>query len=185
MKQDLGFTVTSNSAQRGFTLVELITVVILLGVLSIVVVPRFVDGTGFAEYAFQKRALGILRNIQIKAMHDTRPNFCYKFNVVTGTDAEFGVSTSSYLNGQENASCANTIDLSSPAFLRTEPGEMSSEDISLTANDGPNLFSFMQFDSMGKITTSSGTCANGCSIKFIGENTARICIAGEGYMYAC
>lgn len=172
-------------AQQGFTLVELITVVILLGIVSISIAPRFTGSTGFSEFAFQKRALSALRNIQLKSMYDTRPNFCYKFILDTDASPEFGPNTASFLAGQESASCVDTIDFSSDGYLRTDSGEMAAESLSLNALDGVLPISFLQFDSLGQPSSSAGSCSAGCTISFIGEQSANVCIASEGYIYAC
>jgi len=180
-----GYKKVTLSTQRGFTLVELITIIILLGIMSIAVVPRFTGTSGFAEYAIQKRMLNALRNIQLKAMHDTRANFCYKLILDTDTTPEFGPPTDSFLNGQEAASCATNIDFASNAFLRSDAGEMSDEGLSLQFNDGTNSISYIAFTSMGQPLTSANNCASGCEISISGEDSVGICIANQGYIYAC
>lgn len=45
---------------QGFTLIELVLVILLLGILAIVVLPRFND-TGFREYGYAEEALSALR----------------------------------------------------------------------------------------------------------------------------
>jgi MSHA pilin protein MshC len=174
-------------AQRGFTLVELITVVTLLGILALSVIPRFMGSSGFAEYTLQKRLLASLRNSQLKAMHDTRGEFCYRTNFVTGSDtsAAFGPSTKSYLSGQELASCETNIDDTSPEFLRTSSGEINAQGVSFSAQDDTTAITYVQFGSFGRASTSAGSCANGCTLTFTGQSLAKICIADEGYVYAC
>lgn len=178
---------TSFKAQQGFTLVELIIVIIVLGILALTILPRFTGSSGFAEYALQKQLLGALQNTQLKAMYDTRNNFCYKINLITGTSptSAFGPSTASYLVGNESNSCGSVVDNSSPYFLRTEAGQISSDGIALTALDNTTPISYVQFDNMGRPFTSAGRCANGCTISFTGESIAKVCIANEGYVHAC
>lgn len=174
-------------AQQGFTLVELVTVVILLGVLALAVAPRFMGSSGFVEYALQKRLIASLRNTQLKAMFDTRSSFCYRTILVTGSSssAAFGPSSKSYLSGNESASCSTNIDSTSPSFLRSSDGEINAEGISLSALDNSTSITYLQFDNYGKPYTSAGTCASGCVISFTGESTAKICVADQGYVYAC
>jgi MSHA pilin protein MshC len=174
-------------AQQGFTLVELVTVVIVLGILALSVAPKFVGPSGFTEYALQKRIVASLRNIQQKSMYDTRSSFCYQLNVVTGsaTSAAFGPSTASYTNGNETASCSTTIDNTSASFLRTQGSEISDNGLSFSATDGSSPITYIRFDNMGRPLTSAGTCATGCSLTFSGQSAATTCISDQGFVHAC
>jgi MSHA pilin protein MshC len=171
--------------QLGFTLVELITVIILLGIMSIAVVPRFMGSSGYSEYAVQKRLLSALRNIQLKSMHDTRSDYCYKLIFDTSTNPEFGPPTASFLSGQQSASCGNTIDYTSSSYLRSDLGELANDKLLLQVNDGASSATFIQFTNSGTPLTDVGTCSSGCEISVIGEDAAKICVASEGYVYAC
>lgn len=171
--------------QLGFTLVELITVIILLGIMSIAVMPRFTGSSGYSEYAVQKRLLSALRNIQLKSMHDTRTDYCYKLNFDTSTSPEFGPPTASFLPGQQSASCGNTIDYTSSSYLRSDLGELANDKLSLQFNDGTSSASFMQFTNRGTPITDVGSCSSGCEISVIGEDAAKICVASEGYVRVC
>lgn len=50
------------NAKSGFTLVELVIVIVVLGILSAVAVPRFIDFSGDAKVAATKGALGGVRS---------------------------------------------------------------------------------------------------------------------------
>ena len=50
------------NAKSGFTLVELVIVIVVLGILSAVAVPRFIDFSGDAKIAATKGALGGVRS---------------------------------------------------------------------------------------------------------------------------
>lgn len=53
--------------QRGFSLIELITILVLIGALATFVVPKL-DPTGFNRYAFRQEVLAALRYAQKTAM---------------------------------------------------------------------------------------------------------------------
>ena len=72
--------ITSNYVQSGFTLVELVIIIVLLGVLSVVAISRFDDGKGYNEFLLQKRLLSALRHVQMQAMQDTRDGYCHRLN---------------------------------------------------------------------------------------------------------
>jgi MSHA pilin protein MshC len=61
----------------GFTLVELVTVILLLGILSAVILPRFSSRDGFAEYAVRDQLISTFRLAQQRAMYD-HSGACYR-----------------------------------------------------------------------------------------------------------
>lgn len=60
----------------GFTLVELITVILLLGILAVSVGPRIFGGSGVGESVLSAQLVSLLRNEQTYAMQDVI-NPCY------------------------------------------------------------------------------------------------------------
>ena len=52
----------NKSPQQGFTLIELVVVMVILGLLGAVAVPKFMDITSDAEAASVKNILGSLRS---------------------------------------------------------------------------------------------------------------------------
>lgn len=65
---------------QGFTLVELVTVMILLGILATVVLPRFSSRDGYAEYAVRDQFISAFRYAQQRAMYD-HSGTCYRLNI--------------------------------------------------------------------------------------------------------
>ena len=62
-------------ATRGFTLVELIAVLVLIGIMSAVAVTRMVDRSPFDAVAFSDQATGLLRYAQKMAVAQNRNVF--------------------------------------------------------------------------------------------------------------
>jgi MSHA pilin protein MshC len=58
--------------QRGFTLVELITVMVIIGILSVAAIPRFFDRTAYDTRAFYDRTISTLRYAQKLAIAQRR-----------------------------------------------------------------------------------------------------------------
>ncbi|GAB2909796.1 prepilin-type N-terminal cleavage/methylation domain-containing protein [Rheinheimera gaetbuli] len=61
----------NNASHKGFTLVELIVVLVIIGVLAVSLVPRFFSAVGSSEYLYQDQLLNLLRRAQIQAMQCT------------------------------------------------------------------------------------------------------------------
>lgn len=64
-----------NLFDAGFTLIELILVLILLGILSVYILPRFFDRNTFDTRAFGDEAQAMLRYAQKTAIAQNRPVF--------------------------------------------------------------------------------------------------------------
>ncbi|MDX3775388.1 prepilin-type N-terminal cleavage/methylation domain-containing protein [Chromatiaceae bacterium AAb-1] len=61
---------------RGFTLLELIIVLVLISVLAVTLLPRFFTNSGTAEYLYRDQALSLLRRVQMQAMQCTDTAKC-------------------------------------------------------------------------------------------------------------
>lgn len=172
--------------QSGFSFVELVTVIILIGILSTVAIARFSSSDGFAEFTYQNRLISALRNIQQRAMQDNRSAICYQINLVSGASTPaFGPPTTDYSLANQANTCASGIDTSTE-FLATTSGEIAQERVSLNAFDGANAtLSYLRFDRLGRPITNIANCSTNCQVDFVGERTASVCVSSQGYIYAC
>lgn len=68
---------------HGFTLIELVAVLVLLGIISISVFPRFSGRDGLAEYALRDELLAVLRFAQHRATFD-HSGACYRVSITSG-----------------------------------------------------------------------------------------------------
>jgi MSHA pilin protein MshC len=141
--------------QTGFTLIELIVVLILIGVLAVSLVPRFFTASGTSEYVYRDEALNLLRRVQMQAMQCTN---C--------TSPTVTVSASSILAGGN--SCASDSSLAlCPA---------ANDNISFSANYSP-----ISFTSLGQPVG----CVGQCQLTIQGSSALRLCIETEGYVHPC
>lgn len=75
-------SIKSNSSTKGFTLIELVIVIIVLGVLAAIAVPKFIGKSSFEDYTVQDQLLARLRLVQLQNMNadpsaSTSSNACY------------------------------------------------------------------------------------------------------------
>lgn len=150
------------SQHRGFTLIELIVVLVLIGVLAVSVVPRFFDASGTSEYLYRDQTLNILRRIQMQAMQCT-------------TDCTVpGVSV---LIDRIYIGTGN-VCLNDATHLCIGERDSSSIEIARTGFNGQ-----LNFDNNGRPLSN---CATGtCRITIEGAVTLPICIEAEGYIHPC
>ena len=176
----------------GFSLIELVVVIILLGILAVSVGTRFVGTDGFAELSYQSRLISSLRTMQARAMHDTRPatpanpsGYCFQINFST-TPPAFGAPSLRYGDADGSPTCSSAIDFANAQYLGTGSGEMEDKNVAIvTLDDNGNTFDYLGFDSLGRPLTNVGQCSSGCRVELSGEQTVAVCIAAQGYIYAC
>lgn len=89
--------------QKGFTLVELIVVIVILGVLSAVAAPKFFDQQEYQERAFKDELVSALR-------------FAQKRAVASGCSMRVEISTTGFdlFRHQNTADCKTAPNLTTP-----------------------------------------------------------------------
>lgn len=173
----------------GFTIIELITVIILIGILAVNVLPKF-DGTASYEaHSHRSQLIAALRLTQQRAMQQTDPNaislgqpICHQIIFDDSPNvSRYGIP--------------NRLDCSITTFPNSwEPDATGFEvegryqvDFSI---DGFNNPSAVSFDSMGRPTINNNTidpnnCLGGCIINVqTSIETLQIKIEPEGYIHA-
>lgn len=172
----------------GFTLLELIIVIILISSLSVVAYSRFSGKASYAEFTYQARLVSVLRNMQTRAMHDTRDEYCFQINFDSAT-AAFGPPVLDYITDTstaKEATCNTDIEFGNPEYLSSNATEMTAAEVSLTTLPGSG-FSVIAFNSLGQPVDAAGdlTCSDQCEIVLTGQSAVSVCIESEGYIHAC
>lgn len=101
----------------GFTLVELVVILIIVGVLAVAALPRFADQTMFEARGFHDETLSLLRYAQ-KAAIAQRRTVCVNLNA-TGV-------TMNMVSAAGSTNCSATTPLTLPATPRGGAGLTSS-----------------------------------------------------------
>jgi MSHA pilin protein MshC len=150
---------------RGFTLVELIITIIIIGVLATTIAPKFLGSDDEDAISLRDRALQFMRNMQLRAMHNVQDTSCVKIT------ADLVAPPAGHL-------CTNSISSNfddDQVISSTEAGLTFQ---ALDANGAP--FSFIQFDGLGR--PANLVCTTPCTLS-VGQASA--CISHDGAIYAC
>jgi MSHA pilin protein MshC len=153
-----------NSKQVGFTLVELIMVIVMLGILSATALPKFFEKNTFAERAFFDDVLNAVRYAQ-------------KLAVATGCSVQVSISANTYTLNRQGISSStacpggSSYSLSIPRPASGDSTYSASEtDITLSST-----YSSFTFNSLGEASAN-------VTLKVNGAKTISV-IAETGFVY--
>ena len=146
---------------RGFTLVELVVVLIVIGVLSVVAIPRLRGVDAFNTQGFTDRVMSGLRYAQKQAIAKRR-NVCVVFS---GTTITFTYAASAGV--AVNCSLSLTGPAGQTAF------SIAPEKSGLSFSASPGSFAF---DAQGRPITSSSTGVVGAAL----TGVQTITVTGDG-----
>ncbi|EOX4463584.1 type II secretion system protein [Vibrio alginolyticus] len=84
------------SSALGFTLMELILVIVLLSILSLFAASRFMGSGSFSAYALQERVISVIRQVQVNRMQSNisipnkpYPERCLPSSYKAGEDSSY------------------------------------------------------------------------------------------------
>ena len=149
--------------QHGFTLIELIIVIIILGILATTVAPKFFTSKGFSEFSYRTDVIAKLRLIQTKAMQQTNNVYCHRVLV---SSTKLGAP-----DDCDNSPNFTTTWIPSATGLEVE----GNDDITFSTNITGNSFTF---DSMGRPSCEP------CTITINGQQSISVKVESEGYIHA-
>lgn len=155
------------SKQAGFTLVELVTTIILISILAVVVLPRLFTQSSYSAYSLRNEFISELRQVQQKALNNT--DRCFR---VTVSGTGYQVSQFPARNG---AACSGTALSPNPLYTQAFQG---SAQLVLVSTNSSNFS--LDFDINGRPSLA----CNGPCINVIANDTVMINVSSEGYIYA-
>lgn len=162
MINPLLFKKTKLSSYSGFTLIELVVVMIMIGILAVTVIPKMFTSSGYEEIGYQVETVAKLRAIQLRAMQDTSATQCL---LVYVTEKKLGIPD----DNCSPPSFTSSLDQNNTIVKISEQ--------SLSFDDQSGGYSF-SFDQMGRPDQARTINIEG------GEQTLTITINVEGYISA-
>lgn len=149
---------------RGFTFIELIIVITIIGILAIGIAPRFFGTSDTQVFDYRDQALALLRRIQIQSMQCTQ-------NATAPSICPIILNVSANHLGT-NATCTD-----------------DSTNMCIDGKYAINMaaaYSTLSFDAFGR-PVNCGNNGTSCLIQFnsVINPTPGICIEDEGYIRPC
>ncbi|MGB0892865.1 MAG: pilus assembly FimT family protein [Parashewanella sp.] len=149
--------------QQGFTLIELITTIVLIGILSVTVVPKFVGTSSYSAYTVRNDLISKLRQVQQLAINNS--DQCYQLSINSN-----GYQTQ---RANRKGSDCDGANFSFIGDAYTFP-----DDVTVTHISNSRSFA-IPFDTDGR---AAQFCRDRC-IRIIADNTTEISISSQGYIY--
>ncbi|WP_064601771.1 prepilin-type N-terminal cleavage/methylation domain-containing protein [Photobacterium sp. J15] len=162
-------------SQRGFTLIELIVVIILVGIISVTAASRFSGMSSISSPVYRDQLISSMRLTQMRAMQ-TRDN-CHRWLLGNTKARQVDIS---------QATCNTSTFPGKATFwddqTAIDVGNKLNARFTITADGAPQTLPYaLDFDSFGRIQK----CSDGCRVTVSGSDTLAICIESEGYIHAC
>ncbi|MFM2591036.1 type II secretion system protein [Vibrio sp. TBV020] len=160
------------SSHQGFTLTELVVVILLLAIVSLVAATRFSGRQDYELYALQDQTMALVRQIQVNRMQyngeNTNQNFILATQTIDGT-------TTNCLGSVE--ACGLTLNR---AEQRSDVILTESYQFTITANN--NRVSFDLFGNPTSAIVEGGNVDIRIST-LDGNNSSWVCINSAGFVF--
>ncbi|ELI9682589.1 type II secretion system protein [Vibrio vulnificus] len=152
-------------AQAGFTLVELIVVILLISIVSAYAASRYIGTGSFSAYAAQEQAISIIRQLQVYRMQS---------NTTNSANSNFELTASGGCLG----STAGCSAAATPQAAESRSDVMRLDGVSVSSTISP-----IRFDLRGNPLQTNGSALNSVTITFTASGeSAAVCINSQGYV---
>lgn len=171
--------ITENITRKhGFSLIELIMVIVIMSIIAVVAAPRFFSKSSFDGYILRDLFISQLRQTQMMAISNT--DYCYRVNV---SNSNYTVNTYSGISSTSGF-CDSNKQVSSTTY--SYPDDTFRLVYKVETNIVSNVM--IEFDNNGAITTPPFNCQQDTAndslcITITGGSDIKIIISKEGYIY--
>lgn len=168
--------VNTNTSPKGFTLVELIVVILLIAILGITVLPKLQGTSEYQLVSHRDQFISMLRTVQMRAMQNTQndSSTCHRVLFLSG---QAGLAAQEAASGDCQNVLVDTTNVQIQDFLVID----DIQNYSAVSGNSATI-NFVDFDSLGRPTPDAGNCFRRCTITI---ETYKVCIESEGYIYDC
>lgn len=137
---------TNRTSSAGFSLIELVVVIVLLGIMATVVMPRWRGGSGFEERALRDQLVAALRYAQKSAVA-ARRTVCVNFSTAP-SKVDFTIS-----NAYGASNCSAGASLAGPDGTNLSVSASGSSTITSSVSN-------FTFDAAGRPSPTSSPAAS-------------------------
>jgi MSHA pilin protein MshC len=155
----------NSPTSKGFTLVELIIVIIILGIVSTFAASRFAGTSSYSTFTAQEQAISVIRQIQVNRMQSN----------VSAADDSFHLAINSNCLGSVTACSLNLSNSAQKAQADVRSDYVRISDITFSPAN-----TVIDFDLLGNPSISAGV--NITINSTTSSNSAQVCINSQGYV---
>lgn len=120
-------------SRKGFTLIELIMVIVILGIISAIAIPKYVDLSTQAKNAAAKGAIGSIRAAIAIKYAESAVNGTPAFPAITGAIFADGKVPTNPLSPSSNAVVTTSRDNTGGWYYQQSIGSVESNDAAATS----------------------------------------------------
>lgn len=159
---------------RGFTLIELIAVIVIIGILTVTAAPRLLTQSDFSDRTVRNQIISQLRLAQLKALNDR--SGCYQVRIDNNSIDIFQTTV-----------VANVCDTAN-YVISADSSLIEDTVVAIGASSTASTTLIIAFDSLGRPKTEAGAhCVTGsqCVLNVVADDASNVCIESEGYAHGC
>ncbi|MUK26299.1 prepilin-type N-terminal cleavage/methylation domain-containing protein [Aliivibrio fischeri] len=172
--------------RNGFTLVELIIVILLLAIIAVYTASKYMGASRFSSAAAQEQVLSILRHVQIASMQTNTSHINNACRSVLTSSNQFGVDSACQNQGMASAVLSDYSKENDRENL-----DMIRLSYAFNTASGAVAISALSFDLLGRPTIPASSdlilCTQeDCRITITTPSTNEsrsVCINNEGFIY--